>query len=1260
MSNSLRMAVSSVMGIACLAGMTGTLGAAGFNPDLSSFGKEGAAWIQAKNLGKGMPGSVEPAQGRESSPGLKLATPRGSLNLGAVQQAVKLEPGLYEFCVWAKGQGDLVLRCGPSGRNQPLGADWAFYGYLFDAKEGESLLTIGVVGESVHNPFAVISSPELKPASEEQKAAWAKQEDSFRQFGFYTSSAQRPAPGVKREKEREARSLEKMNDMAAFWDDRIDCAHSKNVKRLLEYLKAAGVRILNSEELAAWMRSFIGEDKDAYGSSCVMPMGATPCEIFEMVDGSPLWFRYLLAGGRIVNGADVPFYSAQSASCEPFNPPDEGQGSRLLGLKFGWHSAYWGQGLAVTPTEQGKKWGFETVGASVTGFDAETVSIAFSTYDVPEVPGRPGAASWFKNFRPDMPWSGLIQLHKSFDGNNDAQVRDVMRALAYVGRPVDVPQNLPPMIEALVPPMEIVASASGISGREEFARGEKVQISVVLNKVPDAKDVKLELMWDGKVLQSWNKPPADNAGKKSAEFELDTSPLAYGTYKLAAKAEGGESPQSADLEIGVRHVPPESFAWGIWIGNSESRKRRDLLIRKQTDIGMEPHLVDHEVALLDAVLRQNAGFNIRMGQENHVTPKTGNPAQFYRIEPDWKSPHKDNAYGGGRPMVGITHPDVLAATKKAMSEYYTKFAQHPAFRPRISCNDDFSIRYGFDFAEHVRAKFKALTGSEPPGPFEPGKDPLAQIKIPPMGIVPDDEPWRRWCMFTLEHVSGEYNTMQTEAVTGVRPDSKIGPIPGGMQIPLIQMWSASQYPPLNFGRKGFNLGYCYYYNTYWQPVITNSYWLEVNRMCNRDMDLWLLADCMGYALYHRNNLYHLLAGGAKGIPYFVWSQTRPEAWREIKRQAPVIRRIAPVQFALKADRRRIGLLVPITADCYSPTDHLIQPYAYANLMMGHFDVEPVAEEEVASGEISGRYDAIALYYVRWLPKSVADGLAKFAKDGGKVILDPTIPFEIPGAVRLKVDIGMGQEQTKGVPDGQAHLSTPGIRDYGMPERIRAVAAEMEKHVRPLFRSPDTTLTACTFKAGGVSYFWFVNTQSGEEYRVLRPLGCGYGSDGFEKALPWITELENSRFVSPVAMEKIPGVPYDLCAGRRIPVDSDGTAATFNVSMERMGGALVAFYPEEIAKLELAAPSTARPMEETAVAVKVSGKGALVPGAVPIRLDIVAPDGKISPLSGNYATKDGVFELKWTPAVNDMKGAWKIKAEELAGGNKCEASVNLQN
>ena len=141
-------------------------------------------------------------------------------------------------------------------------------------------------------------------------------------------------------------------------------------------------------------------------------------------------------------------------------------------------------------------------------------------------------------------------------------------------------------------------------------------------------------------------------------------------------------------------------------------------------------------------------------------------------------------------------------------------------------NDDWTIYYGWDYAAHVLTDFKARTGLDAPRKMErPAK----------FGVIADNDPWVEWFKYCLLHIGGAMNKAETEGALAGWPEVRVGPIPGGMQIPLVMLWQPTEYPPYNFGPNGFNLIASYYYNTYWQPVLTDTFWMEIGRMGNRQL-----------------------------------------------------------------------------------------------------------------------------------------------------------------------------------------------------------------------------------------------------------------------------------------------------------------------------------------------------------------------------------------------------------------------------------------
>ena len=295
--------------------------------------------------------------------------------------------------------------------------------------------------------------------------------------------------------------------------------------------------------------------------------------MFEGEPKSPRWLEYLQAGGRIVQAGDVPLLYPEYPNPTPLPlglNADE-RGLKLLGMTGGWGSPYWGLHEPVTPNPTAKAWGLETVSDAITGFPVESVTVAFDMYVIP-LTGKQGTTNWFKNVRTDLPWSGFIHLQKTFDGNSDAQLRDLWRATHYVGKSVLVP----PLPESIPETRQIDLDtvASGIHGRCEFVRGETVEVEVSPLPSLAADAVSMDLRDNGKSLTTEQKSPEKPHGKVS--FKLDTAPYAYASYDLTFRAlRAGKVVATRTEDIGIRFIPPETFNWEILHQSGSSPSRTD-------------------------------------------------------------------------------------------------------------------------------------------------------------------------------------------------------------------------------------------------------------------------------------------------------------------------------------------------------------------------------------------------------------------------------------------------------------------------------------------------------------------------------------------------------------------------------------------------------------------------------------------------------------------------------------------------------------
>jgi len=292
--------------------------------------------------------------------------------------------------------------------------------------------------------------------------------------------------------------------------------------------------------------------------------------------------------------------------------------------------------------------------------------------------------------------------------------------------------------------------------------------------------------------------------------------------------------------------------------------------------------------------------------------------------------------------------------------------------------------------------------------------------------------------------------------------------------------------------------------------------------------------------------------------------------------------------------------------------------------------------------------------LQYISPKAHEALVKYAKEGGIVLMDKTLPFDIPGATRLPVDVG-----NPGNSDLDMHQS--GHRNgYGNPERIARLHEVMSEYVKPRFDSKDDRVIATRFEAEGVPYTWFVNAMDGKEYAFcLENMGAGVpGSKTPEKvklAQDWEdAEMAKGPFTVDVEFEPQPGIPYDLMRSVRLETRpaADGKQ-TMTLSMDRFGGTLVAWLPAEIKELRLEADPAAQAGQLWKATADVGVKGPIT-----VEFTLTDPKGNKSVVSGVRATTDGKATFEWTPAINDLPGDWKFQARETASGKTQEITLKL--
>ena len=306
----------------------------------------------------------------------------------------------------------------------------------------------------------------------------------------------------------------------------------------------------------------------------------------------------------------------------------------------------------------------------------------------------------------------------------------------------------------------------------------------------------------------------------------------------------------------------------------------------------------------------------------------------------------------GAQKVSIAHPQVIAGWAEGQAKQVRELGRHPAWFPVLLTCDDFSAFYGEDFGPYSTALFRDRTGQEPPQVDAQTKT----LPAPPAGIIPDDDLRLLWREHTVRELGGFANRRFVEAKNAVVRGVPMGPVPGGMMVPV---WTGAAIPDVAFGRGPLTC--CpYYYNAYWQPEIANLYFDELIRLGNRDLPLWTTPDLYiagDEPSYYRNVFFLHMAGGVSGLNYYAYSEHKASAIREAGRLVERLDDLGPLQVALKPAPKRVGLYMPLACNAVDWAYPISAMYAFSNLLCAQIDAEPVCSEEILAGRAL-QYDAL--------------------------------------------------------------------------------------------------------------------------------------------------------------------------------------------------------------------------------------------------------------------------------------------------------------
>ena len=182
------------------------------------------------------------------------------------------------------------------------------------------------------------------------------------------------------------------------------------------------------------------------------------------------------------------------------------------------------------------------------------------------------------------------------------------------------------------------------------------------------------------------------------------------------------------------------------------------------------------------------------------------------------------------------------------------------------------------------------------------------------------------------------------------------------------------------------------------------------------------------------------------------------------------------------------------------------------------------------------------------------------------------------------------------------------------------------------------------RRGEADYVFVVNDH--------RSYGDYVGHHGrvMEKGLPSTAEVSVRRRV---------GGLYDLVAGAPAPFRRTPGGTAFDVALGPGEGKVYLLLDRPIEAVAVTATPRARLGERVRVEVAVRDALGPVGAVVPVRLDVLDPEGRPAEFSGWYGAGDGRLSVRLDLAANDRPGRWTVRARELASGRSGESISTVE-
>ena len=1023
-------------------------------------------------------------------------------------------------------------------------------------------------------------------------------------------------------------------------------------REVVEFLRPRGFDVVDAAGLVSWLRGRV--KSGAPGSVVVIATGILPERAAEPRGPRCIFKQYLDAGGKVVWIGVEPLLYVSSAT-----PPIGRRPWSLGSLKPGGQEDVLGV-RRVAPgshgppaiTDTGRRWGMRAEVDGQLPVPVKQVTKALSASQDGQL-----AYSWFKNFNPRYPFSGLVRYHAGiYFGKDRALNEDVYRISLFAGRPVEVPSD------SSLPRRAVNLS---LETSTAVVRGQSLEMNMTVTSGPGApKRVAVRTVcFDGqeKLFERATALELTENHPKRVTFDVRTDSWALRDYRVksAVLDATGRVLASSEKTVGVRLVPRAPFPFGQWgiVAETPEQGERimaDLASHNTTMV----FLGDVEPVFLASVANQAL---------KHDMPFAIRTSVFYDAQRLGQDPAARMKYPNGQDVplhseprhhtACLGQPEFRRLAAESQRQGVARAATYPAFSGWVFTSDDVHLYDWSCYCAKCVKLFRTKYGIAPPALPSPEK--IRAKK----GIVPDNDPWVLWNRFRSSDILGGYNSALREATEQVFPDALLGPISGGVPMHVRH----GHNPPDDLAR--FSLLSFYYYPHYLSPIPGYVFACGMARIGNRgDRPLavltqsYSLANDYSYAdeAFVRNEFYTLLAGGAQAIGFYQYREMLPETWASFAELGAVARRLGPLFARLRPGPAHLGFLAPSTTAVHESGWPMRGGSGFAsfiNLLRTHHQVEPVGEEEITRGQ-GPRYKGIIIANIDWLVESCHSQLVKYQQKGGILLVDRDT--EVPFPFSRSSKVSQIQRRLRQISFDQSTPTSSGHYPIPFsPDVAHRIRLELDRLWPPFAAAESEDLLIRTSRAGRTTYLWVVDTYSIDEFERLRQGQGNKGDWALKRAFMAARGAYGASVVRKISVQGGPYAPYDLVASKPLTSRQVGDRTEFQVTIPRLGGTLVGLYPCRVARVQLDAPQKVRCGDQLQFHVRVEPHGAETPASyLPLEINVVEPTGTLSRYSYYGVARDGKLTKTISTARNDRAGWWNVRVRELSSGLSANARVEF--